>query len=175
MIADRLGSSFLKGDAFPPASIAKMSSGIALQDEDRWPWLDALGRALGAAARERGRSVAACSALTRAYRDRLAVAAGMKVRFVHLAGTRALLAARLALRADHFMPPSLLGQPAGHPRAALAGGAGADPGRGAAAGGFYRPCAGVAGRGARKTALVEHTRRGTRRRHADRPLHDTPG
>jgi gluconokinase len=109
MIADRLGSSFLEGDAFhPPANIAKMSSGIALQDEDRWPWLDALGRALGAAARERGRSVAACSALTRAYRDRLAAAAGMRVRFVHLAGTRALLAARLALRADHFMPPSLL-------------------------------------------------------------------
>ena len=79
-----------------------------MEDEDRWPWLDTLGMALGAAAREQGSAVAACSALKRAYRDRLTEAASMPVRFVHLAGAPELLAARMAARKDHFMPPGLL-------------------------------------------------------------------
>lgn len=108
-IADRIGCAFLEGDAFhPAANVAKMSSGHALEDADRWPWLDTLGTVLGAAAREQGSAVAACSALKRAYRDRLTEAAGMPVRFVHLAGAPELLAARMSARQDHFMPPGLL-------------------------------------------------------------------
>ncbi len=108
-VADRFGCAFLEGDAFhPPANVAKMSSGQPLQDEDRWPWLDMLGMALGAATREQGSAVAACSALKRVYRDRLTGAARMPVRFVHLAGAPELLAARMAARTNHFMPPGLL-------------------------------------------------------------------
>ncbi len=108
-IAGRLTCAYLEGDAFhPPANVAKMSQGIPLQDTDRWPWLDELGTALGAAAREQGSAVAACSALRRTYRDRLTAAAGMPVRLVHLAGAREVLAARMAARTEHFMPASLL-------------------------------------------------------------------
>ena len=103
-IAGKLTCAYLEGDAFhPPANVAKMSQGIPLQDTDRWPWLDELGTALGAAAREQGSAVAACSALRRTYRDRLTAAAGMPVRLVHLAGAREVLAARMAARTDHFM------------------------------------------------------------------------
>ena len=105
----RLGCAFIEGDALhPPANVVKMSSGQPLQDEDRWPWLDQLGAVLGAAAREQGSAVAACSALKRAYRDRLTEAARMPVRFVHLVGAPELLAARMSARKDHFMPPGLL-------------------------------------------------------------------
>ena len=108
-LAASLHCPFLEGDKFhPPASIGKMSHGTPLEDEDRWPWLDALGRALGEATRATGSAVAACSALKRVYRDRLAAAAGMPIRFVHLTGSRELLAARMAGRTDHFMPSTLL-------------------------------------------------------------------
>lgn len=85
-----------------------MSRGVPLEDADRWPWLDKLGVALGAAVHERGSAVAACSVLKRVYCDRLAEAAGMPVRFVHLTGTRELLVACMGGRTDHFMPSSLL-------------------------------------------------------------------
>ena len=108
-IAARLGCSFLEGDELhPPANVAKMSRGIPLQDGDRWPWLDAIGAALGSAAHASGSAVAACSALKRVYRDRLSAAAGVPIRYVHLAGTRELLSARMSARKDHFMPTSLL-------------------------------------------------------------------
>ena len=108
-LAERLHCLFLEGDQFhPPANVAKMSRGTPLEDADRWPWLDELGRGLGTAARDAGSAVAACSALKRTYRDRLAAAAAMPIRFVHLTGTHALLAARMLARADHFMPATLL-------------------------------------------------------------------
>ncbi len=83
-----------------------MSAGIPLDDDDRWPWLDAVGERL-AAGRDAGGVVLACSALKRAYRDRLR-AACPGVAFVHLVGSRELLAERAAARTDHFMPPALL-------------------------------------------------------------------
>ena len=86
----------------------KMAAGIALTDDDRWPWLDAVGRELGHQARESGVAVAACSALKAAYRDRLGQAADMPLRFVHLHGPREVLAARLAARKGHFMNAALL-------------------------------------------------------------------
>jgi gluconokinase len=105
-IASRLGLPFRDADEFhPPANVAKMAGGVALTDEDRWPWLDAIGEAIRDA--EDG-IVVTCSALKRAYRERIRAAAGRPVRFVHLDASRAALAARLATRKGHFFPPSLL-------------------------------------------------------------------
>jgi len=107
-LRDRLGWQLAEGDDFHPASnIAKMSAGIPLTDEDRWPWLDLI-TTWTADQDEAGHStVVTCSALRRAYRDRLRTAPGRTL-FVHLAGPQELLAERLASRAGHFMPTSLL-------------------------------------------------------------------
>ncbi len=106
IIADRLGLPFRDADDFhPPANIAKMSRGEPLTDGDRGPWLDAIGAHL-AAHRATG-AVVTCSALKRAYRDRLREAAPT-LRFVHLHGDEPLIAARQAARQGHFMPPSLV-------------------------------------------------------------------
>ena len=105
-LSDRLGLPFHDADEFHPrANVDKMASGIPLTDDDRWPWLDAIGRALRDA---EGGIVVACSALRRAYRDRLRTTAGRPVVFVHLAGSRQTIGARLRTRTGHFMPPSLL-------------------------------------------------------------------
>jgi gluconokinase len=105
-IAARLGLPLVEGDAFhPPANVAKMSSGTPLTDEDRWPWLDAIAAAIREAP---GGVVVACSALRKAYRDRLRTAAGRPLLFVFLDGKRETIAARLAARKGHFMPASLL-------------------------------------------------------------------
>ena len=102
-LADALGLRFVDGDALhPAANVAKMAAGIPLGDADRAPWLDAIGAVLAA-----GPVVVACSALKRAYRDRLRAAApGLQL--VFLDGDRALLASRMAARPGHFMPTSLL-------------------------------------------------------------------
>ena len=102
-LANRLGLRFLDGDSLhPAANVAKMARGTPLDDDDRAPWLDAVGAALGTQA-----DVVACSALKRAYRDRIRAQAPGAV-FVHLAGDRAVLARRVASRPGHFMPPALL-------------------------------------------------------------------
>jgi gluconokinase len=106
LIAERLGLTFRDADEFhPPANIAKMSSGTPLADEDRWPWLDAIGAHL--VAHRRTGCVVTCSALKRAYRDRLRAAAP-ELRFIHLHGDMALVSARQAARQGHFMPASLV-------------------------------------------------------------------
>jgi carbohydrate kinase (thermoresistant glucokinase family) len=97
-----------EGDAFHPKSnIDKMRAGIALEDADRAPWLDALVERLRERRRAGQSSVLICSSLKRAYRDRLRTA-GEGVRFIHLDGDRALLARRLSARSGHFFPASLL-------------------------------------------------------------------
>lgn len=105
LLAERLGGAFVEGDDLhPPGNRAKMAAGHPLADEDRWPWLDRVAAALEAAPAP---AVAACSALRRAYRDRLrAGAPGLVV--LHLAGDPALVAERLRARKGHFMPPALL-------------------------------------------------------------------
>ncbi|ANJ28011.1 gluconokinase [Agromyces aureus] len=106
-IADRLGVPFRDADDLhPAANVAKMRAGTPLDDDDRWPWLDIVGLELQAAAAASG-LVIACSALRRAYRDRLRAQAPT-VEFVHLHADDAVLAARAAGRNGHFMPPSLL-------------------------------------------------------------------
>src|SRR5207253_11134852 len=107
-LAARLGWAYEDGDRFHPASnVAKMSAGQPLTDEDRWPWLKAIADEIDRLCGKEQRAVFACSALKRAYRDVLVHGRG-DVRLVFLNGTQALIAARLAARKGHFMPPGLL-------------------------------------------------------------------
>ncbi|MEV1066469.1 gluconokinase [Streptomyces sp. NPDC050263] len=106
LLAARLGVPYAEGDDFhPQANIAKMSAGTPLDDDDRWPWLDAIGAWADGRAGLGG--VVSCSALKRSYRDRLRASAPGVV-FVHLAGDRALIEDRMAHRQGHFMPTALL-------------------------------------------------------------------
>jgi gluconokinase len=107
-LAERLGWSYEDGDKFHPASnVAKMSAGQPLTDEDRWPWLRAIAGEIERICAAGGHAVIACSALKHAYRDIL-VHGRSDVRIIYLDGTQDLIASRLALRKDHFMPPGLL-------------------------------------------------------------------
>jgi gluconokinase len=107
-LAARLGWRFAEGDAFhSAANVAKMRAGVALTDEDRWPWLDAIARWIRETRAKGDKCVVACSALKRAYRERIA-AGRDDVSFVHLAGDYDTIAARLGQRSGHYMPLSLL-------------------------------------------------------------------
>jgi gluconokinase len=102
-LAAEIGYAFYDGDDYhPPANIAKMAQGIALDDADRQPWLDRLHQLL----QTRAPLVLACSALKRAYRRRLC--AGIAPDLVYLRGSFDLIYARLQARSDHFMPLELL-------------------------------------------------------------------
>ncbi|WP_329188974.1 gluconokinase [Streptomyces sp. NBC_01428] len=106
LLAARLGVPYAEGDDFhPQANIAKMSAGTPLTDDDRAPWLDAIGRWAHDRAGLGG--VVSCSALKRGYRDRLRAAAP-GVAFVHLTGDRQLIEDRMSHRKGHFMPTALL-------------------------------------------------------------------
>jgi gluconokinase len=105
-LAQALGWRFVEGDALhPAANIAKMAAGVALNDEDRWPFLDNVSQAIAAASAHG--VVVSCSALKRSYRDRIRMG-DSGVLFVLPRLTRVSLEARLAGRAGHFMPASLL-------------------------------------------------------------------
>jgi gluconokinase len=107
-LARRLGWAYEDADRFHPASnVAKMSAGHPLTDEDRWPWLQAIAGEIDRLAASGERAVIACSALKRAYRDIL-VHGRNDVRIIFLDGAQDLIAARLAARKGHFMPPGLL-------------------------------------------------------------------
>lgn len=104
-LSDALGLPYQDGDDLhPAANVAKMRAGEALTDADRWPWLDLVAQELASLAPV----IVGCSALRRAYRDRIRAGAGGPVLFVHLAGSREVIAARMAARSGHFMPASLL-------------------------------------------------------------------
>lgn len=108
LLAARLGWPFADADGFhPPENVAKMASGQPLTDADRWPWLDAIAAHIDAARKAGQPVVVACSALRRAYRDRLRAGHGDLV-FLHLSGAPEVIAARQAARQGHFMPPSLM-------------------------------------------------------------------
>lgn len=107
-LARLAGWPFRDADSFhPPANIEKMSRSIPLEDEDRWPWLDAIGTWIGERLAGGGPGIVSCSALKRAYRTRIG-ARRPGVRLVYLLGSQEMIAARLSARKDHFMPPGLL-------------------------------------------------------------------
>jgi gluconokinase len=107
-LAQELGARFVDADDLHPTeNVDKMRAGIALDDADRAPWLALLNSRLREAATAGEPVVLACSALRQRYRDTLA--AGVPgLRFVHLTGSRELIAARLAARQHRYMPASLL-------------------------------------------------------------------
>jgi carbohydrate kinase (thermoresistant glucokinase family) len=103
-LATKLGGRFIEGDSYHlPASIEKMSNGIALTDDDRWPWLALLERELRS---DEVPVVLSCSALRKAYRDALRRAGN--VRFLFLDAPRDLIEARIAERPGHFMGTSMV-------------------------------------------------------------------
>lgn len=108
-LAARLNRRFVEGDALhPDANRSKMAAGTPLTDADRAPWLDRIREEMS---RAEAPLVVACSALRRAYRDRLrgkGESAPRPVTFVHLTETRDVIAARIEGRQGHFMPVSLL-------------------------------------------------------------------
>ncbi len=104
-LARHVKATFVEGDRLhAAASVEKMSKGIPLTDEDRWPWLDRVGESLAG----RDGVIASCSALKKIYRDRIVAKAQRPVTFILLHGDKALLQQRIAERKGHFMPASLL-------------------------------------------------------------------
>lgn len=107
-LAATLGWAFADADHFhPPANIAKMRAGIALDDSDRKPWLAALRTLIERHLATGQPLVLACSALKQSYRNAL-WADRPRMRLVFLDGPRELLAARLGERTEHYMPATLL-------------------------------------------------------------------
>jgi gluconokinase len=107
-LVERLGWDFAEGDDFhPPENVAKMRSGHALDDEDRWPWLRLLAAWIGEHEQRGESAVVTCSALKRSYRDLLRDG-HPSVWFAHVAADAALLRERLEARKGHYMPASLL-------------------------------------------------------------------
>jgi gluconokinase len=105
-LAQRLRVPFADADDFhPPANIDKMKAGQALNDDDRFPWLEAIGEWLGARRTDGG--VMSCSALKRRYRDQLRTHCPDTI-FLYLAATPEVIGRRQASRPGHFMPASLL-------------------------------------------------------------------
>jgi len=104
-LSNRLCIPYRDGDDLHPAeNIERMRAGTPLMDADRWPWLDQVAASLA----KEAPLIIGCSALKRAYRDRIRAGAGGPVTFLHLAGSRALVAARMRRRQGHYMPASLL-------------------------------------------------------------------
>ena len=112
LLAAQFGGTFIDADSLhPPANQEKMRSGTPLTDADRAPWLTRVAAELAAGGGDGAPVFIACSALKRAYRRQLAAAApagAAPIVFVHLEGSRALLAARMQARTHHYMPASLL-------------------------------------------------------------------
>jgi gluconokinase len=104
-LSQALGWQLIEGDEFhPPENVNKMRAGIPLTDEDRAGWLDVLADALA----QRGpHAVLTCSALKKAYRDRLRLSVPALC-FVHLDLTREQSMARVIQRPGHYFQPALV-------------------------------------------------------------------
>jgi gluconokinase len=108
LLAGRLGWAFAEADEFhSPANVAKMRAGVALNDDDRRPWLAAIADRIDSAREANEPIVVTCSALKRRYRDIL-VASRPDVALVYLKGDYDAIAQRMAARPHHYMPVSLL-------------------------------------------------------------------
>ena len=108
LLAQDLGWPFFEGDDFHPRSnVVKMAQGIALTDEDRWPWLDRIRERIGTLVASGQNAIIACSALRQTYREHLLEGIRETV-LVYLKGNYSLISSRLAQRQDHFMNADLL-------------------------------------------------------------------
>jgi len=106
LLAGELQRQYAEADDFHSASnVAKMAAGHPLTDDDRWPWLRAIGAWIDERIAQSERSVVTCSALKRSYRD---VLRRPEVLFVYLQGSREQIAQRLAARHGHFFKASML-------------------------------------------------------------------
>lgn len=107
-LAAEFGWPFRDADSFhPPENVAKMSAGIPLDDDDRWPWLAAIAAWIDERRTTGEHGIVTCSALKRRYRDVL-LRDRPDVRLVYLSGDADVIAGRMSRRKDHFMPPTLL-------------------------------------------------------------------
>ena len=108
LLADALDAAYEEGDAYHSAlNIEKMRGGAPLTDEDRWPWLNRLAARIDEWLRQGRRTVLACSALKKSYRDIL-IGDRCGIVLVYLKGSEALIRRRLQARRDHYMPAGLL-------------------------------------------------------------------
>jgi gluconokinase len=107
-LAQHLGWEFYDADGFhPAANIAKMASGVPLDDSDRLPWLASLHALISASMTEERPGVLACSALKESYRERL-LEGNKDVLIVYLKGRYDLIWSRISARQDHYMRPEML-------------------------------------------------------------------
>ena len=106
-VAEKIGAIYLEGDELhPPENIAKMSSGVPLEDEDRWPWFDRIVESAKEELAKHETVLVGCSALKQSYRDYLFQDFAESL-VVFLDGSFDLIHGRMQER-EHFMPPSLL-------------------------------------------------------------------
>lgn len=105
LLAEKLGWGFYDADDFHPKSnIEKMSRGVALTDEDRWPWLLSIRDFIDGNEEE---MVFACSALKKSYRDFLRLST-KRLEFIYLKGSKEVILERLEERRGHFAGSDLL-------------------------------------------------------------------
>jgi len=108
LLAQKLGWNFYDADDFhPPANIAKMAAGVALNDDDRHPWLVALHDLIAKCLKDAHPGVLACSALKESYRQSL-LKGNQQVQVVYLKGSFDLIRSRIMVRNGHYMKVGML-------------------------------------------------------------------
>ena len=108
MFSERLGWNFYDGDDYhPKENLEKMRRGIPLTDDDRWPWLKAIEELINSRLNDNQKSIIACSALKREYREYLKQDKEDIV-FVYLKGDEKTLRERISSRHGHFAGVDLL-------------------------------------------------------------------
>ena len=108
VLAEHLKWDFYDADDFhPPENVAKMASGIPLDDSDRAPWLAALHDLISSSLKQNKSGVLACSALKERYRQQL-MNGSDGVQLVYLKGSYDLIWSRMETRPDHYMKPQML-------------------------------------------------------------------
>jgi len=106
-LAAHLNCPFYDGDDFhSPENVAKMASGVPLNDADRAPWLASLADLIRDHLARGETAVLASSALKKRYRDQLRV--DDRVRFIFLDGDFDLIWGRMQARQDHYMKAEML-------------------------------------------------------------------
>lgn len=107
LLANHFDCPFYDADDFHPAeNVAKMASGLPLDDRDRAPWLASLAALLTDHEQKGETAVLACSALKKKYRTQLRVTP--QTHFIYLKGSFELIWQRMQARQDHYMKADML-------------------------------------------------------------------